>query len=228
MGVKEVILRFTGAEDWKEQMRRIREGLLQLCTAIYVVASAYMLWKGIGVICNTCSPVVVVLSESMYPGFHRGDILLIANWKKEPKSGDICVFQFKKSEIPVVHRIIDKFYLSEKENSLRVMTKGDNNRVNDDFLYRQVGKSYLEKGDIINYVYATIPYFGMVTIWSNAWPGLKYFIIGMLFFYVLFLEDTGKKATTIKKTNPKYKSKDNLKEEKDHKEQENPLEEHAQ
>ncbi|KAI5184771.1 signal peptidase I [Nematocida homosporus] len=181
---------------------KIRTLLLQLVNASYLICSAYMLWKGIGVLCNTDSPVVVVLSESMYPGFHRGDILLLANWKKTERAGDICVFQLKKNEIPVVHRIIDKHYGIRGPEALRITTKGDNNSTDDMFLYTAAGRYYLVRDDIKNYVYASFPLVGLMTIWANAWPGLKYVIIGILFLDVLFSRDenaTGANAAQKKK-----------------------------
>lgn len=168
----------------------LRTFLLQLVNAIYLLSSAYGIWVGLGIACNTTSPIVVVLSESMYPGFSRGDILFLQNWEREETAGDICVFQLKEKEIPIVHRIIDKFYTQFRENGQKyIMTKGDNNRENDDFLYKKVGKSYLERKDIKNFVFGTIPWIGMVTIWSNAFPSLKFLIILILFIDMLFTKD---------------------------------------
>lgn len=56
---------------------------------------------------NTKSPLVVVLSESMSPGFERGDILFIRNdLKTTVRKGDITVFELKGKEIPIVHRAL--------------------------------------------------------------------------------------------------------------------------
>jgi signal peptidase len=65
------------------------------------------MWKAAGVYFNTKSPLVVVLSESMSPGFERGDILFIRNDLKRPvRKGDITVFELKGKDIPIVHRAL--------------------------------------------------------------------------------------------------------------------------
>lgn len=65
-----------------------------------------MMWKGLMVVTNSESPIVVVLTGSMEPSFWRGDILFI-NWDyTAPKPGDIVVFKVPNQEIPIVHRVI--------------------------------------------------------------------------------------------------------------------------
>ncbi len=80
--------------------------LLQIVVLGTVVSSALMLWKGLMLVTNSESPVVVVLTGSMEPSFFRGDILFI-NWDYTPPSpGDIVVFKIPNQEIPIVHRVI--------------------------------------------------------------------------------------------------------------------------
>lgn len=53
------------------------------------------------------SPIVVVLSGSMEPAFHRGDLLFLTNFREEPvRVGDIVVFKVDGRDIPIVHRVI--------------------------------------------------------------------------------------------------------------------------
>ncbi|KAH9386465.1 signal peptidase I [Nematocida major] len=180
-----------------------KELLLQGLQASYLLSSSYMMWMLVALVCNSSAPVVVVLSESMHPGFNRGDILLLANRRSEYYSGDICVFELSKGEIPIVHRVVEKRY-SKKElvptenpnstkypnaNHFEYMTKGDNNQVNDAFLYRQAGCSYINRKHLNNIVYAAVPLVGMVTIWAGTWAGLKYIVIGILFMDVVFTRD---------------------------------------
>ncbi|KAK1347592.1 signal peptidase [Hamiltosporidium tvaerminnensis] len=153
----------------------VRQILLQFTSACYSIMSTYMVWKLFSIILNNDSPIVVVLSESMSPGFERGDILFLKPF--DYTTGDMCVFQFDKKEIPIVHRAIKKFNTS-------VLTKGDNNRYDDVSLYRP-GQRYLNKEDIISCVVGYIPYFGMVTIWANTFKWLKpvlMFSIGVMVF----------------------------------------------
>ena len=43
----------------------------------------------------------------MEPAFHRGDLLLLTNYREEPiRAGDIVVFRIEGRDIPIVHRVI--------------------------------------------------------------------------------------------------------------------------
>jgi len=50
--------------------------------------------------------VVVVLSGSMEPGFHRGDILFLNMGLQPVRTGEIVVFNLDGRDIPIVHRVI--------------------------------------------------------------------------------------------------------------------------
>jgi signal peptidase len=63
-----------------------------------IVFSALMLWKGLMVLTNSDSPVVVVLSGSMEPAFQRGDILFLNNRDDNVYVGDIVVFKITGKE----------------------------------------------------------------------------------------------------------------------------------
>ena len=56
-----------------------RQLITQLIVLGSVASSALMLWKGLMVVTNSESPIVVVLTGSMEPSFFRGDLLFI-NW----------------------------------------------------------------------------------------------------------------------------------------------------
>jgi signal peptidase I len=49
--------------------------------------------------------IIFKYSESMSPAFERGDILFLTMHSDPLKVGDICVFNIKGREIPIVHRI---------------------------------------------------------------------------------------------------------------------------
>jgi signal peptidase len=69
------------------------------------------MWKGLSVITNSPIPIVVVLSGSMEPAFQRGDLLFLNNRDilSEPGVGDIVVYNVDGKDIPIVHRIIQKW-----------------------------------------------------------------------------------------------------------------------
>lgn len=81
--------------------------LYQFLSFGMIVSSALMIWKGLMVVTGSESPIVVVLSGSMEPAFHRGDLLFLTNFREEPvRVGDIVVFKVEGRDIPIVHRVI--------------------------------------------------------------------------------------------------------------------------
>ncbi len=112
-----------------------------------IVSSALMIWKGLMVVTGSESPIVVVLSGSMEPAFHRGDLLFLTNYPEEPvRVGEIVVFKVEGRDIPIVHRVIKlhekcvKIIIEEffklifdfrEDGTVKFLTKGDNNSVDD-------------------------------------------------------------------------------------------------
>ena len=81
--------------------------LYQVLSFGMIVSSALMIWKGLMVVTGSESPIVVVLSGSMEPAFHRGDLLFLTNYREEPvRVGEIVVFKVQGRDIPIVHRVI--------------------------------------------------------------------------------------------------------------------------
>ncbi|KAG1888843.1 hypothetical protein F4604DRAFT_1715250 [Suillus subluteus] len=148
----------------------LRHSLLQFLNFASITASALILWKGLGLILNTESPIVVVLSGSMEPAFYRGDILFLTNPPRKPyHTGDITVYNIPGAEIPIVHRVMEtrdvfipfhnstqnpiiklaKLNLPPGEHQL-MLTKGDNNHVDDIDLYQ--GLEWLDQRHIVGKV----------------------------------------------------------------------------
>lgn len=69
------------------------------------------MWKGLSVLSDSPSPIVVVLSGSMEPAFQRGDLLLLwnRNLLTETSVGEVVVYNVKGKDIPIVHRVVRKF-----------------------------------------------------------------------------------------------------------------------
>eukprot|EP00951_Prasinocladus_malaysianus_P015828 scaffold122120_cov35-Prasinocladus_malaysianus.AAC.2 len=144
-----------------------------------IVTSALIIWKSLMLITGSespvrlcpvsfflmdpASPVVVVLSGSMEPGFQRGDILFLNLGNKPVRTGEIVVFNIKGRDIPIVHRVI----------------KGDNNYGDDRVLYAK-GQKWLHREHIMGRAVGYLPYVGMVTIVMNDYPYVKYLLIGVL------------------------------------------------
>ena len=92
-----------------------------------IITSALMIWKTLILVSGSESPVVVVLSGSMEPGFYRGDILFLNQPKKPLTTGDIVVYNANEREIPIVHRIVKVHQRSDDGSDVSILTKGDNN-----------------------------------------------------------------------------------------------------
>ena len=113
---------------------------------------------------NTETPIVVVVSGSMEPQIHKGDLLFvmgidaedIKNGTAEDKDGDIIVFnaQWPSAPIePIVHRVINKYLVGDK---WYFETQGDANLIPD--------QAPTSEDNIIGVVVGGIPYIGWVKI----------------------------------------------------------------
>eukprot|EP01097_Dermamoeba_algensis_P010089 TRINITY_DN72_c0_g1_i1.p1 TRINITY_DN72_c0_g1~~TRINITY_DN72_c0_g1_i1.p1 ORF type:complete len:193 (-),score=26.12 TRINITY_DN72_c0_g1_i1:200-778(-) len=182
-----------GVSSAFNDLRRMKKRhlLTQLINFGLVVASALMIWKSLMVITMAESPIVVVLTGSMEPFFHRGDLLFLYQTSGPIRSGDIPVFKLKEREIPIVHRVIrvhERNTTRDPDLEVEFLTKGDNNPVDDRGLYPP-GQLWLEKNHLMGRVYGHLPKVGMVTIIMNDYPALKFFIIGFLGLLVILGKD---------------------------------------
>ncbi len=184
---------FSALMIWKALMFATRVRLLMLYVVLFyaqpnsrVLNSWFILSRVIylffTILAQSESPVVVVLSGSMEPAFQRGDILFLNNSVDKVYVGDVVVFKIKDRDIPIVHRILK---VHEKpDGHVELLTKGDNNRVDDRGLYAP-GQLWLEREDILGKAVGTLRYVGMVTIALNDYPLLKYVLVGMMGLFVL-------------------------------------------
>ncbi|XP_058082616.1 uncharacterized protein LOC131230703 isoform X2 [Magnolia sinica] len=138
---------------------QIRQVLTQAVSLGMIVTSALIIWKGLMCITGSESPVVVVLSGSMEPGFKRG------------------------REIPIVHRVI-KVHERQDTGEVDVLTKGDNNFGDDRLLYAH-GQLWLQRHHIMGRAVGFLPYVGWVTIIMTEKPIIKYLLIGALGLLVI-------------------------------------------
>jgi len=155
-----------------------RQAAAQLLNFGLILSTAFMMWKGLSVLADSPSPIVVVLSGSMEPAFQRGDLLFLwnRNFFEETKVGEIVVYNVRGKDIPIVHRIVQKF---GSGSEAKILTKGDNNPTDDTALYAQDQK-YLNRKDIIGSVVAYIPFVGYVTILLSEHPWLKTVMLGIM------------------------------------------------
>ena len=86
-----------------------RQTLMQVLNFALVLSTAFMLWKGLSVVTDSPSPIVVVLSGSMEPAFQRGDLLFLWNRGQDTQIGEIVVYNVKGKDIPIVHRVVRRY-----------------------------------------------------------------------------------------------------------------------
>ncbi|KAL0025496.1 hypothetical protein WJX77_006303 [Trebouxia sp. C0004] len=152
-----------------------------------IITSALMIWKTLILLTGSESPVVVVLSGSMEPGFYRGDILFLNMGQQPIRVGEIVVFNIDDRDIPIVHRVI-KVHETQPGGEVSVLTKGDNNHGDDRALYAR-GQMWLNQKHIMGRVVGFLPYVGQVTIIMNDYPYLKYALIGVLALFVIMSKE---------------------------------------
>ncbi len=90
----------------------------EIAIAIFV---AWLFYQSLAFAMNTPMPIVSVVSDSMEPTLHRGDLLVVTGMATADYSiGDIVIYQRPEVSYTIVHRIIEK-----TEEGLII--KGDNN-----------------------------------------------------------------------------------------------------
>jgi len=184
----------TGAALWQSIMEPVvstyndlrsmdrRKLAHQVMNLAMIVCSALMIWKGLVLLSGNESPVVVVLSGSMEPTFYRGDILFIWDSGAPYALGDIVVFKVEGRPIPIIHRVVEVH--SNEAGVQEVLTKGDNNEVNDRLLYNP-GQMWLKRSEIVGHAIAFLPYIGHVTVQLTDYPLVKYVMVGLMGIFVL-------------------------------------------
>ena len=145
-----------------------------------LLSGALITYKVLMLISNTESPIMVVLTGSMRPGIHRGDLVVLSNRqnKKILNTGDIVVYNLPNQKTPIIHRIIKAHEGLGLE--VDVMTKGDFNIPDDRAIYG-AGRKWFQKQFVLGRAIAFLPYAGMPTTLLNEHPWFKYVMLLTLF-----------------------------------------------
>ncbi|KAI9726152.1 MAG: Signal peptidase complex catalytic subunit [Chrysothrix sp. TS-e1954] len=152
--------------------------LVQSLNFALVLSTAFMLWKSLSLASDSPSPIVVVLSGSMEPAFQRGDLLFLWNRGLDTQVGEVVVYNVQGKDIPIVHRVVRRSGGGDKP--LKLLTKGDNNALDDTELYAS-GQRFLSRGkDVIGSVVGYIPFVGYGTILLSEYPWLKSVMLGIM------------------------------------------------
>ena len=96
-----------------------------------------------------------IATGSMYPNLCVGDMALVLKCSaKDVKVGD--VIEYKRKDFSVIHRVIDMYI---KEEKIYLITRGDNNTVED--------AEPVTEEQVQGKVISRIPYIAYPTIWMN-------------------------------------------------------------
>jgi signal peptidase I len=126
-------------------------------------------------------------SGSMEPAVFRGDILFLWKGNDPYRVGEAVVYTIEGRDIPIVHRILE-VHEDEDTHEVRLLTKGDNNPVDDRGLYN-TGQMWLKPQDILGRCRGYLPYVGQATIYLTDYPLLKYIFLGVMAIYALTQKD---------------------------------------
>jgi signal peptidase len=94
----------------------VLKDVLEIVVAVLV---AWFFYQGLAIAVNTPMPLVSVVSHSMEPILHVGDLLFVIG-TNDPKVGDIIIYDNPDVSMNIVHRIVQKM-----DNGFII--KGDNN-----------------------------------------------------------------------------------------------------
>ena len=141
--------------------KKVIIAVVMICVAFF---GSFLVFFILQISLNTESPIVVVISGSMEPTIHKGDLLFvmgkdaenIKNGTAEDKDGDIIVFNAQwigAPQEPIVHRVIDKYQIGD---TWYFRTKGDANSLED--------AAPVSESNVIGVVVGGIPYIGWIKI----------------------------------------------------------------
>ncbi|CAI0542980.1 unnamed protein product, partial [Linum tenue] len=168
---------------------QVKQVLLRAIGLAMVFTSGLILWKALMCMTGTKSPVVVVVSGSMEPGFKRGDALFLYKNKDPIRAGDIVVFNVKGQDVPIVHRVIEVRNAGFQQLHYCLVGKtGDANDMDDRFLYAR-GQLWLKPQHIMGRAVGLLPYVGWVTIVMTEKPVLQYILVGAVGLLFLTSKD---------------------------------------
>ncbi len=211
------------------QRKGIIKGVLILAIAIF---GSWGFYEGMKLASGTQFPVVVVVSPSMEPAIHVGDLLFvhyvppedIKNGSIDDKTGDVILYDahglgwVNPPDDPIVHRVVNKTW-DELTGMWYFMTKGDYNPDADPPDCTGLpcpGDQviWVPQDHVLGVVWGDIPYIGYVKIWvSTAEIALPLMIIIGTLLVITIVWDTmhpeeegGKKAKKGKKRDMELKS----------------------
>ncbi|MGV9199321.1 MAG: signal peptidase I [Promethearchaeia archaeon] len=145
--------------------------IIAVILIFFAFFGSYIIYFTLQVTLGTNTPMVVVISGSMEPNIHKGDLLFLTD--KEPENikegtiedqqGDVIVYDARglwsgAPDEPIVHRVVDQ---KQNESGYFFLTKGDANSYPD--------RAWVPANRIIGVVCGGIPYIGWIKIFLTEY-----------------------------------------------------------
>lgn len=163
----EKIITKRSSKDHKEKKSN-KKIIIAVIFISFAFFGSFLIYFILQITLNTPNPMVVVVSGSMEPNIHTGDLLFlrgvsdpstIKNGTIEDKTGDVIVYDARGLWVnapaePIVHRVVNNIVINE--SGYFFWTKGDANS--------GVDEAIVPADHIIGVVVGDIPYIGLVKI----------------------------------------------------------------
>ena len=191
--------------------KKVVFAIIMICVAFF---GSFLIYFILQLSLNTSTPVVVVVSGSMEPTIHEGDLLFVKGTNPESikngtiidKDGDIIVFDARglwsgAPQDPIVHRVVGK---ELRIDGYYFRTKGDANSLPD--------PDWVPESKIFGVVIGGIPYIGWVKIFlteSGLLIPLLVIISGLLIISIIrdiIKEDKKKENGEIEESEQKKRN----------------------
>lgn len=144
-----MLLEYSYSNTYKYTSNRQKsKDIIGTTVLLVIVASIVML-----ISCQFKYGILVIGSESMTGTINKGDAILITRYDgQEIKEGQVILFDY--DGVKTVHRVVG---IKHVDGQLRITTKGDANKSNDD--------DYRTENDVLGIVNLKIKYLGVPTLW---------------------------------------------------------------
>nr|XP_023897076.1 signal peptidase complex catalytic subunit SEC11A-like [Quercus suber] len=145
------------------------------------LSSVIILSEGLACLAGADSPgslLGVAISESMEPGIKRGDLMFLKISKDPIHAGEIILFNVDGLDVPISHRVTT-VHGHRNTGKVYILTKGDNNHLDDRILYAR-GQRWLLRPHVIARVIGLLPYVGWIKLILTENPIIKYIVWGTL------------------------------------------------
>ncbi len=154
------------ADKTTNSAKDIAESVAYIVLGMVLAAAGYGI---LGAVLGTSNPVVTVVSSSMEPALHRGDLLIlegatVSELREGRQNGSIIVYNYPPADKLIVHRVwkINTDTITGMATAT-VKTWGDNNPAPDPW--------NVEPGWIRGKMVLQIPYLGYPRLWLKDFLG---------------------------------------------------------